>query len=74
MRHILFRLIDFSELRVNSFEVLLDEFSIIILSVFDIDPLAAAQDRIAIFSGMLRELSGLGFLETFVPQWVTKKM
>jgi hypothetical protein len=32
------------------------------------------EDRIAIFSGMLRELPGLGFLDTFAPQWVTKKI
>lgn len=60
---------------MNSLEVsvLLDKFSII-LSVFDIAPLAAAQERIALFSGMLRELSGFGFLETFVRPWVTRKM
>jgi len=49
-------------------------FSIVILSMFGIVRWPAAQERIALFSGMLRELSGLGFLETFAPQWVTKKM
>lgn len=53
MRYILFCLIDFSEFRVNSFEVLFDEFFIIILSVFDIDLLVVVQDWIVIFSGML---------------------
>jgi hypothetical protein len=32
------------------------------------------QDRICIFSGVLRELSGPGFLEAIAPQWLTKKM
>lgn len=32
------------------------------------------EDRVAIFTGMLRELSGLGFLEAIAPQWVTKKI
>ena len=33
-----------------------------------------SQDRICLFSGMLRELSGPGFLEVIAPQWLTKKM
>ncbi len=32
------------------------------------------QDRICLFSGVVRELAGPGFLETLAPQWVTKKM
>lgn len=32
------------------------------------------QDRISVFSGMLRELSGPGFLEALAPQWLTKKV
>ncbi|EFJ30981.1 hypothetical protein SELMODRAFT_88643 [Selaginella moellendorffii] len=32
------------------------------------------QDRIALFTGMIREVSGPGLLEVFVPQWVTKKV
>jgi hypothetical protein len=33
-----------------------------------------SQDRICVFSGMLRELSGPGFLEAIAPQWLTRKM
>jgi len=32
------------------------------------------QDQICLFSGVVRELAGPGFLETLAPQWVTKKM
>ncbi|KAG0599459.1 hypothetical protein M758_12G153700 [Ceratodon purpureus] len=32
------------------------------------------EDRICIFSGVLRELSGPGFLEAIAPQWLTKKI
>lgn len=44
------------------------------LSAFDVILSPTVQDRVAIFTGMLRELSGLGFLEAIAPQWVTKKM
>lgn len=32
------------------------------------------EDRICIFGGVLRELSGPGFLEAIAPQWMTKKI
>ncbi|KAH9576853.1 hypothetical protein CY35_01G185400 [Sphagnum magellanicum] len=32
------------------------------------------EDRICLFSGVVRELAGPGFLETLAPQWVTKKI
>jgi protein neuralized len=32
------------------------------------------EDRLCVFSGMLRELSGPGFLEAIAPQWLTKKI
>ncbi|CAK9193279.1 unnamed protein product [Sphagnum troendelagicum] len=32
------------------------------------------EDQICLFSGVVRELAGPGFLETLAPQWVTKKI
>ncbi|XP_024535281.1 putative E3 ubiquitin-protein ligase XBAT34 isoform X1 [Selaginella moellendorffii] len=32
------------------------------------------QDRMCLFSGVLREISGPGFLEALAPQWVTRKV
>eukprot|EP00246_Nothoceros_aenigmaticus_P002899 TRINITY_DN13813_c0_g1_i2.p1 TRINITY_DN13813_c0_g1~~TRINITY_DN13813_c0_g1_i2.p1 ORF type:complete len:565 (-),score=70.18 TRINITY_DN13813_c0_g1_i2:683-2377(-) len=32
------------------------------------------EDKICLFNGIVRELSGPGFLEVIVPQWVTKKV
>ncbi|KAJ7552569.1 hypothetical protein O6H91_06G060600 [Diphasiastrum complanatum] len=32
------------------------------------------EDRLCLFSGIVRELSGPGFLEALMPQWVTRKV